>query len=683
MPSGGKGLNMKISDALYILNRKKNDEASAAATAAHAVRLFGLALLGAVVLAPSLDAKAAGEVSVTASGGSSAEYVCDSLSEAFDYIKNGASSAYEISLSGDLTESVSGKIADIKVPATGKNITIDAAGNAISFGSKLTLEGNLAFENAVLKPSKALAVKLGNNTLSFDKVKVEGGIASVAGSGTGSDTAKFKSKFNITNSDITLTGKLTKVENVSIVDASLVSYGASSYYAVTTSGTAVLGGGGAFRYAKDGTLSSAKGNITITGPLKKKGGTLSLELYMKEKDGSYSNITGTFDDQLEKSAALAKTGIIFGKMPNVPSESFDLEAGAEGRFVKNGGSLYYGTMSGGYILSYEEDGDVKTSEAASFAGLVSEINAMKTAREYSIIITPDAQETSKNTPDKLVGPTDKNASLLTISGGDYGADLYYTGKITLKCPAVLDNIGFKLTNKGNAYGENDTPKAVTATFGNYVTVTERGARFNSPIKLSAKGTLDLRGSLETATAGLHGVFSGAVSAMDIEMTDCALDVVGTITTRNLTFNNTDGADAIHLGATGAFNVNAAIKNDLVADEGDSIILVTKAKKKDNSKGTISTPNLAMLGSYSASEEAPDIYIGILESDNFIDGEYRTPRAGDVIFRLKSMRKADVDRFRMLFENQGVLGDDSITGITKDEALAVFTVSDLNVIYPEY
>ncbi len=416
---------------------------------------------------------------------------------------------YQVYLSADMDSASVPKT--INTPANAKSVTVysDAgAEKTIYFGQQITMKSPLALKNIKLAPTTAKnTISLGNYSLYMENVTAAGTYE--LGSITGSDVTKA-SYFVIKNYEepLVLTGDLKNIECVQLNNSKLevngtISVGtiygqmaADSDYYPTIIGTASIS-------RKKGAVTAVTPQITVSNVVI---GVLAVELQekvvAKDKSVFYNAIDIT---SAEMDAFLTKNGMKLMNAKNTTSSIlFQQDKGYT--TIKSGGYIALQKVENvGAKLTYtDSQGAYCESNFMTFADVVTEINNLKTKRDYTIILNDAMEDISANAAKTLTMPNKNYISSLVIeSASGSVVELSHAGNITLTSPTILRNVKFVKA------GANTNPAAIKVSAGGYALTIDGEVIFNTPVTFDGgkKGTLEVttNGQLYTLTNGMTPV----------------------------------------------------------------------------------------------------------------------------------------------------------------------------------
>ena len=383
---------------------------------------------------------------------------------------------------------------DFTLPSKAANVTIRSNKNyTITYKNKLTLKSNLTLEDVALRTTNAGTIALSDYTLTLNGVDLE------------------ENKLSVTGSAVTKGSKLI-VEDVADlvfkkidkVGALCLSQGATVKSTTTTlvgdlcvdGDQAALIGLGSItitNIAADNkvnietkpkwTADKKTGNYTKSAPaltiLGTVDGTVSVKL-LDQKDTTLS----ASDDRVKD--LIGKDGIYFAKAANATAEGISISEFEDGYIYKKSGILVYKKQAPQVELKYAVSEDKETKVVCeTYADAISEINALKTKRDYTITFlasssSKPANETTVENPVTLTMPKAGVADTLTLTAQDT-TEVYFKGDITCNSHVILEDIDFT---------------QVVAQKGINVEVTELDS-YPNPIKFKVNGayTLDVNGKV--------------------------------------------------------------------------------------------------------------------------------------------------------------------------------------------
>lgn len=451
------------------------------------------------------------------------------LDEAFKEIDRigDKTAEYYVYLSADVNSTNIPKT--ITTPANASAVTVyadEAAPKTIYFGQTITMKSALALKNVILAPTLATStISMGNFRLLLDGTSVADGkkLGSITGSGVAKDSQfillgyqdAFTISGNLTNVGM-VTLEVSKLAVEGTVNIGNLESGSMPDFTSTLIGTATV-------TKKNGEVTAINPLITINGETH---GDLEVALREKvtavDKTVSYEPIIFT---STEMTNLFNNSGIRLLKAVNVPTFAF---VPSEMNGVDRTPS-YVVTKAAGYVvlqksenvgarLHYEIDnGGFQESNFKTFADAVTEINNLKTKRDYIIYLYDTMEDISLEKPAALTMPNKNYVNSLTIvgEGASDVVKLHHTGNITLTAPTTLQGVYFeKVVKIGTTYVtiENHTvensakyPAAITLSTGGYALTIDGKVYFNTPVNLNGggKGTLEVtaNGQLATTISG--------------------------------------------------------------------------------------------------------------------------------------------------------------------------------------
>lgn len=481
----------------------------------------------------------------------------DTLQEAFTEIDRIASPAmtYVIELK-TLTDEVTGDelpytyknakgaLLDYTFPKQAAEVIIRPQGDnpiTILYNKNLALKSNVTFENIDLKANtKGGTISLGDFCLTMDNSAfdmADGITFNVSGSGTGKS-----SKLVLTGgTDATISGNLSNVGTVELIGTNLEVSGTTAIGNLVMNDQEVFAGRGAISvinvYTENGTIETspvmtynkAKEVTKVTSALTISGkimasldepeltGCLNIDLCVKEDNGTWAYMYLDEDAIAGITTVADNSGIIFAKAVNVNTSAIYLTNNeGEGTVYKKAGNLVYKTGIPQVVLGYYENEDEVWTYCETFADAVTEINNLKTKRDYTIIfVDADMQNPvtftmpNANYVDTLYlstnmvndkGTTDESDDVVVY-------DVYYKGGIAFTSNVILEDINFMQVAKDAAgeYWPVDALKADAGKFADPVAVKVNGAyilelynvKFNTPINLDGAGKATLNVNVNT------------------------------------------------------------------------------------------------------------------------------------------------------------------------------------------
>ncbi len=365
-----------------------------------------------------------------------------------------------------LLENIGDATKAITTPTKAAHVTISGGDSVktLTYKNSLALKSNVTLEKIALNPVAA------SNSIAGNKFDLE-----------------------LVESDIYVGGAVSNIRTLTLENATLIATG-------DITATDVINPSGTAKIVATATLTRKNGVITKVAPKFTINGTAmifgeGIEVVLSEKaTADYVAI----DFSKEEAVNVCASGIPFVKASKLTSDSLVLSAEnfAEGTMitvVKSAGYLAGIVGNAGATLSYEdEDGNLIVSRMLHFADAVTEINNLKTKRDYTITLY-DAY----TAPKAIAMPNKNYVSTLTIEGtGDY-VELFHNGNITLTSPTIIGGVYFKKT------GATENPAAITFSTGGYALTVAGKVYFNTPVNFNGgkKGTLDVtdEGQLFTIT----------------------------------------------------------------------------------------------------------------------------------------------------------------------------------------
>ena len=466
------------------------------------------------------------------------------LQDAFDAIETigNENGDYYIILSEDTDADTAPAV--LKTPTKAAIVAIDSEKEAVTlhYKNELQINSMVVLNNVILAPESASSkITLGNNTLyiqSGTKVAEGSKVASITGSGFGKGSVLW-----LYDTAFTVAGNVDKVDMLCLEDAELNvqgkvnvgdvvaytdenpddDYNPQYGYAPTLVGTAVV-------TRKNNKVTKVASQIKINGEVDYTAGSFAIVLQEKNAAGEYVDINFMADEMIE----VRESGIQLAQAPkaaammvvlserNVGAVDTYYVAKANGNLV----CLYQDDIA--MILLYtqteyyeewdeeaqdfvlrEENYDI-LSGCKTFTDAVTEINNLKTKRDYAIILDQASAAATLENPVQLKMPNKNYIETLYIGGDAEGEryDLCYTGNITFTSDVELRNVNFVQVAK-DANGKyvsvntlkDSYPAPVTVSTGGNNLVISGLVTFNTPIKLDGgkKGTLDIKGELTTET----------------------------------------------------------------------------------------------------------------------------------------------------------------------------------------
>lgn len=465
----------------------------------------------------------------------------ETLQEAFDEIERigNIEGEYCIQLKDGTAATDVNK--DITTPAKAGRIVICSDGKQpILYKSKLTLKTYLALENIELAPQAASnSIALNDYWLEFTNgtiINNEGKTTAVAGSGVAKNSGISVYGCN----DSFTFSALTNVGNLYLEGAEIQVNGVINIGNVEVKNTgeggrvSTLAGLATVTRAKDGTISKIVPQITINGSVY--GDDVAyLELQEKQTvSGAITYVPIDFSSE-EADNLLNAAGIQIAKAPMVSSEKVTVSSengtgNVSGTLTKAAGYLVYRGGLNAISLCYEdENGNSVETSCRTFAEAVTEINNLKTKRDYEMHLLENAiGEASLAAPAVLTMPNKSYVNTLTITGWNDGmstpVNLHYLNNITLSSNVILGDIDFvqvvknpDKTDTDNPYipvdeVKADYPALVTVNTAGNALIVEGTVTFNTPINLNGgtKGILSVEG-------GSIGTITNGITVSDLEV----------------------------------------------------------------------------------------------------------------------------------------------------------------------
>ncbi len=455
------------------------------------------------------------------------------LQDAFNEIDKIASPimSYVITLnSNDEAKNVkTGAAMDYTFPKQAEDIFIVGSGDTktISYKKDLKLQSNVTFMNVTVKASTSGTVSIGDFGFCLQE-------------GSTFDTSDNTVTYTVSGSGVTKGSamaiwdetvrfaKVTGVNYVTLVGSSaglLVDGEMSIGDLFTTAGgsVTVLGKFSVnnieaknmpativtapklTRDSKTKAVTKTEATMTVSGEIQ---GDVNFELSDGTVEGRLSVVN---TDGLTSLAA--GNGIPFVKAAKANTETVSI-ADWTGYIYKKSGIFVYKNLAPQVELNYAgADGNVLV-KFETFADAVTEINNLKTKRDYIIRFLFQVDEegtpaaiTTVDTPVTLTMPNANCANTLILTA-DTGADVYYMKDITFNSNVILDNINFV---------QVVTEKGINYTLDEAQSVFEK---FYDPVKVTVKGayTLEVNGDVTFNNAMILDGSSKAVLLVDEEGT---------------------------------------------------------------------------------------------------------------------------------------------------------------------
>ncbi|MCD8241268.1 MAG: hypothetical protein LUD73_02380, partial [Lachnospiraceae bacterium] len=266
---------------------------------------------------------------------------------------------------------------------------------------------------------------------------------------------------------------------------------------------------------KNGVVTAVSTSMTINGDVYAQNGvTLGL---LEKVSGEYIPLELLADDMTN----LSGSGVNIARALKVSTAQISVMTGADGAtsdaLIKSSGYLTYTTTTPGVLLSYTDaDGRSMQTRCLTIAQASTEINNLKTKRDYTMDLQEAITNISLSSPGALTMPSASYVSSLLIDGTQLAADddsddseaeeilesvttVYFTGSITLSANTTLKNIDLvQMVKSGSVYYTtadkyNDMPPVMTFAVGAYTLSVEGDVIFHTPLSLtgSSKGTLSI------------------------------------------------------------------------------------------------------------------------------------------------------------------------------------------------
>lgn len=431
------------------------------------------------------------------------------LQEAFSEIDRAAdkTASYQVIIKDDAQETVTKTTGNLTWPLYASCVTVmsenETAPKNIFYKNALTLRCNMVFQNLILAPAAATStLALGSYQLTMNNCKVaeNGRITAVSGSGV----AKT-SLLELVNTRLTVYGAVSNVGSLKLngEDTSLTAQGAITLgYLYAETGSEQLTGYAAVTRSKN-MITAVTPQITVNSQIYAENGVV---IGLTEKvNGAYRFL----DFTAAEAENISKTGIRFIKAVNAPADRLKLSAENIGEsdaycLVKTAGYAAYTTKAPDVRLTYELDGEQRETYALTFANAVTEINNLKTKRDYTMTLMEAIEADTLAGPAALTMPSASYISSLKLESGKINADgnreqitLHYLSNISMTTNLELGDIAFvQVVKSGAGYvpvstAKKEYPSIVTVSTGAYTLDIEGTVSFNSPILLNggSKGTL--------------------------------------------------------------------------------------------------------------------------------------------------------------------------------------------------
>lgn len=428
------------------------------------------------------------------------------LQEAFSEIDRLAdiSAEYKITIQSDTAETVTKTSTNLTFPTKTKAVIItsgDETNKTIYFNSSVTLKSNVTLENITLSPKSSATIALSAWSLTLNNCSVadEKKITAISGS-----SVSGASCLNISGSDLTVAGTVSGVGTVSLNGATLTAQSTINIgnLCALTGEEALIGYATVTR--KNSVVTAVSTSMTINGEVYAESGvTLGLQ---EKVSGEYIPLELLADEM----ANLGSSGINIAKAPQVSTTQISVRTGVDGKtsdaLIKSSGYLTYTTTAPGVLLSYTDaDGRAMQTRCLTVAQASTEINNLKTKRDYTMELQEAITSISLSSPTALSMPSASYVSSLLIDGTQMEESVesmvtvYFTGSITLSANTTLKNLDLvQMVKSGSVYYKtsekySDMPPVMTLAVGAYTLEVEGDVVFHTPISMtgSSKGTLNI------------------------------------------------------------------------------------------------------------------------------------------------------------------------------------------------
>ena len=646
------------------------------------------------------------------------------VQEAFSEIDRLANTKgiYKITITEEST-GVSDITKALTFPSKAEDVTVvgltnEADGKAtISYKGGLTLKCNLTLQNIALNPSADKAqISLGNYGLIMNDCVVADGktIGKISGSGI-AKTSSFLlgspeitvisgeisnvAALALTSSDLKVKGKLTVGELYLEVNTLEAEAAISVTNIYNEAGSGNIYAPATVTRNKAGDITKIVPQLTINGVVEATG-TVGIGLTEKTSTGfELINFEEAAENYLLNGIQLAKAQKVSTDKVTCDGNNTNTLSGV---VTKKGGYLtFYADADYGVKLTYQEDGETVVTNCLSFADAVSEINTLKTKRDYTIYLTETA--TNWEAPGTIKMPNNGTAQVLTIAGEDDAiTNFYYTGGLSFTSDTVIKNVNFLQMMKSDGIyveaAEADYPAAVKVSSGGFALAVDGEVFFNTPVTLEGgnKGTFEIKedGIIVTTYAGEMNEIYGSISKFakvsvgtngltiskyeskkdtytggDLQATDVIVNDDGYLTVQNnITVTNTGiSSGEILAEGKGTFtNVTLSgsyagitvdkefvISGTLTSTTDDAHLKTRKVLNKDEKK---CIPYLNVKGNVVLGDTENDrIYIGVYPnladtSGVNVDEPVKLTSAPNATAQLLTASKADAQCFRAEAEN---------------------------------
>ncbi len=453
-------------------------------------------------------------------------YVTDggfaTLQETFSEIDRLAdtSAEYQITIQDDTAEVVTKTSTNLTFPTKTAGVVItgaDGANKTIYFSSSITLKSNVTLKNITLSPKSSGTIALSAWSLTLDNCSVadEKKITAISGSGVSG-----ASVLSISGSDLTVSGTVSGVGTVSLDGATLTALSTVNIGALyaKTGKEALIGYASVTR--KNGVVTAVSTSMTINGDVYAQNGvTLGLQ---EKVNGEYIPL----ELLAEEMTNISSTGINIAKALQVSTTQISVLTGADGAtsdaLIKSSGYLCYTTTDPGVLLSYTDtSGRTMQTRCLTIAQASTEINNLKTKRDYTMELQEAITSISLSSPTALSMPSASYVSSLLIDGtqlttsaestvadGDSNdaaeaestesvTTVYFTGSLSLSANTTLKNLDLvQMVKSGSVYYTtwekySNMPPVMALVVGAYTLEVEGDVVFHTPLSVtgSSKGTL--------------------------------------------------------------------------------------------------------------------------------------------------------------------------------------------------
>lgn len=407
------------------------------------------------------------------------------------------------------------KVAEVQIESADENTPV-----SISYKDSITLKSNVVFVNLNLVPSAKGTISVGNYQAIFENVTIDESVkTSINGSGTNKGSwvtfAGGATSMHITGdltnvgtlvvggTELQVDGKISAGTLILPEDEILTCLGAIAIGDVYTE-SGIIQTAPVYTWDKKKTeITNVSSNLTISGDV--------LEM-PPEGEGVEPQLTVTFvtmnDEETVETIDLTKVekleldvllsadgkGITLAKAVNVDTNAIVFGNALEGTdkegntikigtIYKKSGSLVYKCSDPVVLLQYvDNSGSEVETLCESFADAVTEINNLKTKRDYTMGIYALAFNAGT-----LTMPNAKYVDTLTICPMDcVRAEIQYMNNITFTSNVVLENIDFVQIVKNGKYEDGSTKyepvdevKVAPNAYPSAVSVSVAGAYFVS------------------------------------------------------------------------------------------------------------------------------------------------------------------------------------------------------------